>query len=90
MSLLLYMSQNNISISKEVKTYLKRKPCIQESIEQEIVNYSALSRKIAKDLGDVSFEAVKSTLIRIANKTNKEKRCVNKKLLIFYAELIFQ
>jgi len=78
---LLYMSQNNISISKEVTAYLKRKPYVQESIEQEIVNYSALARKIAKDLGDVSFEAVKSTLIRIANKINKEKKMREQKIV---------
>ncbi len=67
------MSQNNISISKKVTAYLKRKPYVQEAIEQEIVNYSALSRKIAKDLGNISFEAVKSTLIRVAKKNKKDK-----------------
>jgi len=75
------MSQNNISISKEVALYLKRKPYVQEAIEQEIVNYSALSRKIAKDLGDVSFEAVKSTLIRVANKNKKDKMNREQKII---------
>lgn len=75
------MSQNKIPISKEVTAYLKRKPYVQESIEQEIVNYSALARKIAKDLGDISFEAVKSTLIRVANKINKEKKRREQKII---------
>jgi hypothetical protein len=45
------MEQNKISISKQVKTYIEHKPYILEAIEQDIVNYSALSREICKDLG---------------------------------------
>ena len=75
------MSQNNVSISKEVTAYLKRKPYVQEAIEQEIVNYSALSRKIARDLGNISFEAVKSTLIRVANKIKKDKMNREQKII---------
>ena len=76
------MSQNNIPISKEVISYLKQKPYVLEAVEQEIVNYSALARKIAKDLGNVNFEAVKSTLIRLSkdlrnNKLNREKKVIN-------------
>ena len=76
------MSQNNIPISKEVFLYLKQKPYVLEAVEQEIVNYSALARKIAKDLGNVNFEAVKSTLIRIAKelrnkKKNREQKVIN-------------
>ncbi len=68
-------------ISKEVTAYIKRKPYVQEAIEQEIVNYSALSRKIAKDLGNISFEAVKSTLIRVANKNKKDKMNREQKII---------
>ena len=76
------MSQNNIPISKEVISYLKQKPYVLEAVEQEIVNYSALARKIAKDLGNVNFEAVKSTLIRLSkdlrnNKLNRERKVIN-------------
>jgi|GEM_PF-653912 len=75
------MSQNKVSISKEVIAYLKRKPYVQEAIEQEIINFSALSRKIAKDLGNISFEAVKSTLIRVANKIKKDKMNREQKII---------
>jgi len=68
------MSQNNLVISKEVNVYLKRKPYVLEALEQDIVNYSALSRKISKDLGNVSFEAVKSTLIRLSKNIRKDKQ----------------
>ena len=76
------MSQNNIPISKEVITYLKQKPYVLEAVEQEIINYSALARKIAEDLGNVNFEAVKSTLIRLAKdfrnkKKNREQKVIN-------------
>jgi len=69
-----YMSQNNIPISIEVTTYLKQKPYVLEAIEQEIVNYSALARKITEDLGDVNFEAVKSILIRHAKDLRNKKK----------------
>ena len=39
------MSQNNISISKEVAAYLKRKPYVQEAIEQEIVGEKGVVAK---------------------------------------------
>ena len=75
------MSQNNLSISKEVTAYLKRKPYVKEAVEQEIVNYSALSRKIAQDLGNISFEAVKSTLLRVAKKNKKNKTKQEQKII---------
>ncbi|UCF50465.1 MAG: hypothetical protein JSU91_03000, partial [Thermoplasmatales archaeon] len=68
------MSQNKYIISKEVKIYLMRKPYVLEALEQEIINYSALARKISKDLGDVNFEAVKTTIIRIANDLRNKKK----------------
>lgn len=76
------MSQNNIPISKEVMVYIKRKPYVQEALEQEIINYSALARKISKDLGDANFEAVKSTIIRVSKnlrskKKNREQKVIN-------------
>jgi len=69
-----YMSQNKYIISKEVMIYLKRKPYVLEALEQEIINYSALARKIKKDLGDVNFEAIKTTIIRIAKDLRNKKK----------------
>ena len=83
------MSQNDIPVSKEVISYLKRKPFIQEAIEQEIVNYSALARKIAKDLGNINFEAVKSTLIRFGNKIKKDKMDREKKIINLLSQADF-
>jgi hypothetical protein len=68
------MGQKNIPISMEVTTYLKQKPYVLEAVEQEIVNYSALARNITKDLGNVNFEAVKSTLIRLAKDLRNKKK----------------
>jgi hypothetical protein len=68
------MSQNNIPISMVVTTYLKQKPFVLEAVEQEIVNYSALARKITENLGNVNFEAVKSTLIRLAKDLRYKKK----------------
>jgi len=55
------------SISRQVLMYIQRKPYIQEAIENDIVNYSALARKISKEI-KANFEAVKASLIRHAKK----------------------
>jgi hypothetical protein len=68
------MSQNRYVTSKEVMLYLKRKPYVLEALEQEIINYSALARKIAMELGDANFEAVKTTIIRIAKDIRNKKK----------------
>jgi hypothetical protein len=68
------MSQNRFVISKEVLIYLKRKPYVLEALEQEIINYSALARKITKDLDDANFEAVKTTIIRLAKDLKNKKK----------------
>lgn len=68
------MEQNHIPISKQVKTYIERKPFILEAIEQNIVNYSALAREICKDLNMKNKDAVKAALIRLSEKNKKIKR----------------
>lgn len=54
---MLYVRQ--ISVILEVATYPQRKPFIQEALGQDIVNYKALARKIAQELGDAPKEAIK-------------------------------
>ena len=68
------MEQNNISIAKQVKTYIERKPYILEAIEQDIINYSALSREICRDLNLKNTETVKVALIRVSEKNRKNKK----------------
>jgi len=57
-----------ISITREVATYFQRKLFIQKALGQDIINYNALARKIAQELGTASTEAIKSALIRVAKK----------------------
>lgn len=83
------MSQNRFVISKEVMIYLKRKPYVLESIEQEIVNYSALARKISQDLGNANFEAVKTTIIRISKELKNKKKNREKKVIKLLKEADF-
>jgi aspartokinase len=75
------MSQNKYIISKEVMIYIRRKPYVREALEQEIINYSALARKIKEDLGDVNFEAIKTTIIRIANDLRNKKKQRESKII---------
>lgn len=78
---MLHMEQNKIPISKQVKTYIEHKPYILEAIEQDIVNYSALSREICKDLGIKKKDAVKASLIRAGESYRKIKRKTQQKAI---------
>jgi len=78
---MLHMEQNSIPISKQVKTYIERKPYIMEAIEQDIVNYSALSREICKDLKLKNTDAVKASLIRHGEKNRKNKKKTQQKAI---------
>ena len=84
-----HMEQNNISISKQVKTYIDRKPYIMEAIEQDIVNYSALSREICKDLKIKKIDAVKAALIRASKYYRKNKRKTQEKAIQILREANF-
>ena len=75
------MEQNTIPIAKQVKIYIERKPYILEAIEQDIVNYSALSREICKDLELKNQDAVKAALIRLSRKNRKLKRKTQEKAI---------
>lgn len=69
-----------ISISQRVLEYIKRKPYIQEAIEQRIVNYSALARQITNAI-EANFDAVKAALIRHSEKIRKDKENREKKVI---------
>jgi len=75
------MEQNEIPISKQVKTYIERKPYIMEAVEQNIVNYSALAREICKDLNLKNMDTVKTSLIRAGEKYRKTKRKTQQKAI---------
>ena len=78
---MLYMEHNGISISKQVKSYVERKPYILEAIEQNIVNYSALAREINRDLGLKNTDAIKVALIRSGGNYRKTKRKTQEKAI---------
>lgn len=67
------MKHNSIPIAQQVKVYVEKKPYIIEAIEQDIVNYSALSRKICSDLKLKNSAAVKQALIRNGSQYRKQR-----------------
>jgi len=75
------MKQNNIPISTQVKTYIEKKPYIIEAIEQDIINYSALSRKICADLKIDNKAAVKAGIIRLGIINRKKRRNLQEKAI---------
>lgn len=78
---MLHMEQDNFSISKQIKTYVERKPYIIEAIEQDIVNYSALAREICKEINIKNTNTAKAALIRIGEKQRKIKRRTEQKAI---------
>jgi len=75
------MEQNAVSISKQVKMYIERKPYILEAIEQDIINFSALAREIGKDLDIENHDTIKVALIRASRMLKKNKRNVQQKVI---------
>lgn len=84
-----HMEQNNVSITKQVKIYIERKPYIIEAVEQDIVNYSALARQICNDIDLESTDAVKAALIRTGEKYRKTKRRTEEKAIELLREANF-
>jgi hypothetical protein len=64
------MKQN---ISELVWLYVKRRPFLKEVLRENVVNYSALARKISMDaFGDLEHEAaVKMALIRLSSRMER-------------------
>lgn len=67
------MEQSSIPISNRVRTYIEKKTYILEAVEQEIVNYSSLSRKICKELKINNKDAVKAAIIRLGKSSRKKR-----------------
>lgn len=74
------MKQN---ISELVWLYVKRRPFLKEVIREDIVNYSALARKISIDaFGNLRHQdAVKMALIRLSSKMERLESDLEKKIL---------
>ena len=70
-----------LPVAQQVLEYIKRKPYVQEALEQGIINYSALARQAAKEMGINNVETVKAALIRHSKKIRKEKKNREKKII---------
>ena len=55
-----------MTISNVVRMYLKSKPYTLEALDSGIVNYSALSRLMQKQLGIKNYQAIKAAIRRYA------------------------
>lgn len=62
-----------MSVQEEVENYVEKRPYIQEALSQEIVNYSALARKIEPEVSG-GFEAVKMALRRHKEEIQKGRK----------------
>jgi len=69
------------SIAEQVIIYVKKKPYVQEALEQNIVNFSALSRAIVREIDGAKFDAVKAALVRAGIKLRKERLKQEKKAI---------
>lgn len=62
-----------MSVAEEVENYVEKRPYIQDALSEEIVNYSALARKIQEEV-DGSHEAVKVSLRRLKEKLRDQRK----------------
>ena len=65
-----------MTISDEVRNYLKTKPYILESMENGIVNFSSLSRTIQTRLRIRNHQAVKAAIIRYSARLSERKNSI--------------
>ena len=75
-----------LSIAEATRKIVNKHPSILDCISQDVINFSALSRKIYKDVveltGDKSttLEAVKAALMRFSNKLKQKERFLENKV----------
>lgn len=62
-----------MSVREEVEEYVEKRPFLQESLAQGIVNYSALARHIEPEI-DGGLEAIKVALRRHREQLEKQRR----------------
>ncbi|MBY6293911.1 hypothetical protein GLU60_00800 [Nanohaloarchaea archaeon H01] len=62
-----------MSVAEEVENYVEKRPYIQDALSEEILNYSALARKIQEEV-DGSHEAVKVALRRLKEKLRDQRK----------------
>ena len=63
-----------------VRIYVKQRPHVRASLEEGIINYSALARQINKKI-DASPEAIKIALMRMTREFKKSKKVMEQKIL---------
>jgi len=71
----------SVSVSEKVRLYIKGKPYLQEALEKNIVNYSALARVIEGEMGGKNFDAIKAALMRLGRRFAKERRNAEQRML---------
>ena len=62
-----------MSVREEVENYVEKRPYIQEALAEEIVNCSALARKIEPEIGG-GFEAIKMALRRYQEEMQGQRK----------------
>ncbi|MGQ9679396.1 MAG: DUF7523 family protein [Candidatus Bathyarchaeia archaeon] len=84
------MNNNSInrtkSIAERVRETIRMRPSLIDALKMRIVNYSALARMLTRELGDVSLEAVKAAVIRIADELYKDSSLQEEKVLSILRE----
>ncbi|MBR9692826.1 ACT domain-containing protein [Candidatus Woesearchaeota archaeon] len=65
-----------MSIQKDVEAFIREQPAILEALEQDLLNYSALVRKVIKEtsLKQKDFDAILVAIRRFRDKTQKNPK----------------
>jgi aspartokinase len=74
------------STTEMVRETIRMRPSLIDALKMRIVNYSALARMLRGELGDVSLEAVKAAVIRIAEELSKDSSLQEEKVLSILRE----
>ncbi len=63
-----------MSTAAKVELYVSKRPYIKEALAEDVVNYSALARKICREEGLESVDAVKAALSRYQDHVSRLRR----------------
>ena len=63
-----------MSVAAKVELYVSKKPYLKEALAEGVVNYSALARKICREKGIESEDAVKAAVSRYEDHVSRQRK----------------
>lgn len=67
------MTPTKLSVTRQVQTYVSKRPSLRACLAQGLINYSSVAREICRELRLQKFDAVVAALRRLSVRVRKEQ-----------------